>query len=81
MDMFIYTFMFSTQIQIYLENLFLVTIQITTKKQLNFFTHMFDLWIPCHKLYKEDVLSYVLTLNYTSHFGMNSKKLNPKSKT
>jgi hypothetical protein len=41
---------------------------------------MFFFWIPCHKLYKEGVISYVFTLKYTCHFGMNSKKFNPKSK-
>jgi hypothetical protein len=49
-----------------------------TIKTLEDLTHMLCFLIPCHKLYKEGVLFYVFTLKYTCHFGMNSKKLNPK---
>jgi hypothetical protein len=41
---------------------------------------MLCFWIPCHKLYKEGVISYVFKLKYTCHFGMSSKKFNPKGK-
>ncbi len=36
--------------------------------------------IPCYKLYKEGLFSYVLTLKYMCHFGMSLKKLNLKVK-
>ncbi len=41
---------------------------------------MFCFRIPCYKLYKEGLFSYVLTLKYLHHFGMNLKKLNLKEK-
>jgi len=44
------------------ETLFVVAIQFATKKQLIYLIRMFCLWIPCHKLYKESIFSYVLTL-------------------
>ncbi len=42
---------------------------------------MLCLGIPCHKLYKEGVFSYVIMFKYMCHFGMSSKNLNLKSKT
>ncbi len=63
------------------ENIFVVATQFVTKNQLENLTHMICLWIPCHKLYKECVFSYVFTLKYTCHFEMSSKKLNLKGKT
>ncbi len=59
---------------------YVVATQFATKKQLKDLTHMSFLWIPCHKLYKEGVLSYVFTLKYTCHFEMSSKNINPKGK-
>jgi hypothetical protein len=41
---------------------------------------MFCFQIPCYKLYKEGLLSYVLTLKYMCHFEMTSKELNLKEK-
>jgi hypothetical protein len=41
---------------------------------------MFYLQIPCYKLYKENLFSYVLTLKYMCHFGMNLKEFNPRAK-
>jgi len=56
-------------------------IQFATRENFKILTHMFYLWIPCYKLYEEDMFSYVLTFKYTCHFGMNTKQFNPKSKT
>jgi len=64
------------------ENLYVVVTLFVTKKKLQDLTqYMICFWIPCHKLYKEGVFSYVLTLKYTCHFGMSSKKLGHKDKT
>ncbi len=41
---------------------------------------MFCFQIPCYKLYKKYLFSYVFTLKYMCHFGMNSKNLNLKAK-
>jgi hypothetical protein len=45
---------------------------------------MFYFQLPCYKLYKEGLFSYVLTLKYMCHFGINLKsliqKLNTKDK-
>jgi hypothetical protein len=41
---------------------------------------MLCLWIPCYKLYKEGLFSYILTLKYPCHFGMSLKELNLKAK-
>ncbi len=41
---------------------------------------MYNLKIPCYKLYKEGLFSYVLAFEYMCHFGMSLKKLNPKAK-
>jgi hypothetical protein len=54
--------------------------QFASSQQLNDLTHMFCFQIPCYNLYKEGLFSYILTLKYTCHFGMNFKKLNLKSK-
>jgi hypothetical protein len=53
---------------------------ISTNEQLKDLTHMFCLRIPCYKLYKEALISYVFTLKYMCHFGMSWKKLNVKEK-
>jgi hypothetical protein len=53
------------------ENLSIIATQFRSKKQLKDFTHMFYLLIPCYKLYKEGVFSYVFTLKYMCYFGMN----------
>ncbi len=58
----------------------IVTIQFATNEQLKDLTHMICLQIPCYKLYKEGLFSYVFTLKYMCHFGMNLKKLNLKAK-
>jgi hypothetical protein len=54
--------------------------QFATKEQLKDLTHMFCCQIPCYKLYIKNLFSYVLTLKYMCHFGMDSKKLNLKAK-
>jgi hypothetical protein len=59
---------------------YVVATQFATKKQLKDLTHMPCLGIPCHKLYKKGLFSYVFTLKYTCHFGMSSKKFNLKGK-
>jgi hypothetical protein len=41
---------------------------IATNEQLKELTHMFCLQIPCYTLYKEGLLSYVLTLKYMCQF-------------
>ncbi len=53
---------------------------IATKEQLKDLTHMFCLWISCHKLYKEGLFSHILTLKYKCHFEMSSTKFNLKAK-
>ncbi len=53
---------------------------ITTNEQLKDLTHMFYFWIPCYKLYKEGLFSYVLTLKYMCQFWMNFKKFKLKEK-
>jgi hypothetical protein len=53
---------------------------IATNEQLKELTYMFCLWIPCYKIYKKGLFSYVFTLKYMCHFGMNRKKLNSKAK-
>jgi hypothetical protein len=58
----------------------IVVTEFTTNEQLKDLTHMFCFQISCHKLYKEGLFSYVLTLKYICHFGMNLKKLNLKAK-
>ncbi len=64
------------------ENLSVVVTLFVIKKQIEDLTqYIICFVIPCHKLYKEGVFSYVLTLKYTCHFGMSSKKLNLKDKT
>jgi len=57
-----------------------IAIQFATKEKLKDLTHMFCLPIPCYKLYKKGLFSYVFTLKYMWYFGMSSKKLNPKAK-
>jgi len=58
----------------------IVATQFATNEQLKDLTHMFCFQIPCYKLYKKGFFSYLLTLKYMCHFGMNSKKLNLKAK-
>jgi hypothetical protein len=58
----------------------LVYFIIAINEQLKDLIHMICLQIPCYKLYKEDLFSYVLTLKYMCHFGMSSKKLKLKVK-
>jgi len=53
---------------------------ITTNEQLKDLTYMSCFRIPCYKLYKEGLFSYVLTLKYMCHFLMNFKKFNLKAK-
>ncbi len=48
-----------------------ITTQFTTNEQLKDLIHMFCLWIPYYKLYKEGLFSYIFTLKYMCHFGMN----------
>jgi hypothetical protein len=62
------------------ENLFIVATQFVTKKQLKDLTNMFYLWIPCYKLYKKGLLSYVLTLKYMHHLQWVKKNLTQKVK-
>jgi hypothetical protein len=49
----------------------MVVTQFVVKEQLKYLTHMFCFSIPCYKLYKEGLLSYVLTLKYMYHFTTN----------
>jgi hypothetical protein len=58
----------------------IIATQFATNEQLKDLTHMFCLRIPCYKLYKEGLFSYVLTLKYMCHFGMIFKKLNQEAK-
>jgi hypothetical protein len=58
----------------------IVATQFATNEQLKDLTHMFCLRIPCYKLYKESLFSYVFTLKYMCDFEMHLKKLNPKAK-
>jgi hypothetical protein len=53
---------------------------IATNEQLKDLTHMFYLQIPCYKVYKEGLFSYVLALKYMCHFGLSLKKFNLKAK-
>ncbi len=61
------------------KNIFAITTQFATKKQPIDLTHMFCLWIPCHKIYKKGVFSYVLILKYMCHLGWTQKKLTLKT--
>jgi hypothetical protein len=56
----------------------IVVTQFATNEQLKDLTHMFFLRIPYYKLYKKGLFSYVFTLKYMCHFGMNLKKLHLK---
>jgi hypothetical protein len=58
----------------------LIVTQFATNEQLKDLTHMFYLRISYYKLYKKGLFSYVLTSKYMCHFGMNLRKLNPKTK-
>jgi hypothetical protein len=63
----------------YLEHLsIIVATQFATNEQLKDLTHMPCFLIPCYKLYKKGFLSYVFTLKYMCHFGMNFKTFNLK---
>ncbi len=44
---------------------------IVINEQLKDLIHMFCFQIPCYKLYKEGLLSYVFTLKYMCYFRMN----------
>ncbi len=58
----------------------IVATQFATHEQLKDLIHMLCLWIPCCKLYKKGLFSYVFTLEYMCHFGMTLKKFNLKAK-
>ncbi len=58
----------------------IVVTQFVNNEQLKDLTHMFCFEIPCYKLYEEGLFSYILTLKYMCHFGMNFKKFNLKAK-
>jgi hypothetical protein len=58
----------------------IIATQFATNEQLKDLIHMFCLRISCYKLYKKGLFSYVLTLKYMCHFGMNFKKFNQKAK-
>jgi hypothetical protein len=58
----------------------IVAIQFTTNEKLKDLTQAFYFQIPCYKLYKESLFSYVLILKYMCHFGTSLKKLNLKAK-
>jgi hypothetical protein len=53
---------------------------IIINEHLKDLTHMLYFQIPCYKLYKVGLLSYVLTLKNMCHFRMNWKKFNLKAK-
>ncbi len=54
---------------------------ITTIEQLKDLTHMLCLQISCHKLYKEGLFSYVLTLKIHVSFWDELLKFELKGKT
>jgi len=58
----------------------IVATQFVTNELLKDLTYMFCFQITYYKLYKEGLFSYVPTLKYMCHFGMNFKKLNLKAK-
>jgi len=65
----------------YFERLSVIVVtQFVSNEQLRDLTHMFCFKIPSYKLYKEGLFSYVFTLKYMCHFGMNLKELNLKAK-
>jgi hypothetical protein len=41
-----------------------IVIQFTTNEQLKYLTHIICFRIPCFKLYKEGLFSYVFTIKY-----------------
>jgi hypothetical protein len=58
----------------------LIATQFLINVQLKDLTHMFSPRISFHKLYKEGLFSYVLTLKYMCPFGMRLKSLTLKTK-
>ncbi len=58
----------------------MVVTQFATNEQPKDLIHMLCFQIPCYKLYKKGLFSYVLTLKYMCHFGMSLKKFNLKAK-
>jgi hypothetical protein len=57
-----------------------LSVIVATNEQLKDLTCMFCFQIPCYKLYKEGLFSYVLALKYRFHFGMSLKKFNLNTK-
>jgi hypothetical protein len=51
-----------------------IAIQIATNEQLKDLTYMFCFRIPCYKLYKKGLLSYVITLKIHVAFWDELKK-------
>jgi len=47
----------------------IVAIEFATNEQQKDLTHMFYFQIPCYKLYKQVLFSYVSTLKYMCHLG------------
>jgi hypothetical protein len=62
------------------ENLYVVVTQFAIEKQLEDLPHMLLFLNPMSQKFII-IIIYILTLKYTSHFGMRSKKLNLKGKT
>jgi len=64
------------------ENLYVVVTQFAIEKQLEDLPHMLLFLNPMsQKFIIIIIIINILTLKYTSHFGMRSKKLNLKGKT
>jgi hypothetical protein len=56
-----------------------ITTQFVTKEKLKYSTHMFCLWIPCYKLYKEGTSFLIFShLNTSVVLGWAKKKFNLK---
>jgi hypothetical protein len=47
----------------------IIATQFAINEQLKDLTHMICFGIPCYKLYKEGLFSYVFILKYMCHFG------------
>jgi len=58
----------------------IIATQFVIQKQLKDLTHMLCVWIWCHKLYKNGVFFYVLTLKYTPISRQVQKSLTLKTK-
>jgi len=63
-------------IQLFLKN-GLIAIQFKTKVQIKRFTHMFYFWASFHKLYKEHVFIWFITLKCIFEFENNEKIVDP----